>query len=166
VPADFAPETLGTIVQAEGYLQARLERNLDHDQATVWQMLTVPARLAQWLAPGEIELRHGGAVNLHFADSGTTIDSTVSACEPPRLLEYSWSDVGEPDRPVCWALASAGTGTSLSLTLRIPAEEDIARTCAGWEAHLAMLAAALDGAPIAFPFERFQAAREAYKLLA
>ena len=41
--------------------------------------------------------------------------------------------------------------------------EDIARTCAGWEAHLAMLQAALADAPIPFPFELFKATRETYK---
>jgi hypothetical protein len=49
------------------------------------------------------------------------------------------------------------------LTVRIPENEDIAKTCAGWEAHLAMLMAALEGAPISFPFEVFQAARAAYQ---
>jgi hypothetical protein len=49
------------------------------------------------------------------------------------------------------------------LTLRIPDNEDIARTCAGWDAHLEMLAAAMEGVPIKFPFERFKAAREAYR---
>jgi hypothetical protein len=51
------------------------------------------------------------------------------------------------------------------LTLRIPEDEDIARSCAGWEAHLMMLLAAIEGVPIKFPFERFQATREAYKAL-
>ena len=54
-------------------------------------------------------------------------------------------------------------GTRLTLTLRSPEDEDIARTCAGWEAHLMMLMAAIEGLPIKFPFDHFMTTREAYK---
>ena len=103
---------------------------------------------------------------LRFQDSGTVIDSSVSAADAPRLIEYSWSAPGEPLRPVRWELAARGGATQLVLTIRIPETEDIAKSCAGWEAHLQMLLAALDGAPIKFPFDRFKAARESYKTLA
>lgn len=54
-------------------------------------------------------------------------------------------------------------GTRLTLSLRSPEDEDIARTCAGWEAHLMMLMVAIEGLPIKFPFDHFMATREAYK---
>ncbi len=158
-------EKLGTINSVNGRYEARLERFLAHDQLVVWAMLTEPERIMEWLAPGEIELRKGGAAKLNFTDSGTVIDSTVSEFEPPSLLEYSWSSPGEPTRPVRWETAPVTGGTRLTLTLQIPEDEDIARSCAGWEAHLMMLLAAIEGVPIKFPFERFQATREAYKLI-
>jgi hypothetical protein len=37
--------------------------------------------------------------------------------------------------------------------------DDPARALAGWDAHLEMLAAALEGVPIKFPFQHFQAVR-------
>ena len=160
-PPDAA---LGTIRRAQGGFEARLERAIAHDQKSVWAMLTEPAKLPQWLAPGELSQTGGGRAVLHFQDSGTVIDSAVSAVDAPRLIEYSWSGPGEPVRPVRWELAARDGGTHLVLTLRIPETEDIAKSCAGWEAHLQMLLAALDGAPIKFPFDRFKAAREAYKL--
>ncbi len=156
-------EKLGTINSVNGRYEARLERFLAHDQLVVWAMLTEPERIMEWLAPGEIELRKGGAAKLNFTDSGTVIDSTVSEFEPPSLLEYSWSSPGKPTRPVRWETAPVTGGTRLTLTLQIPEDEDIARSCAGWEAHLMMLLAAIEGVPIKFPFERFQATREAYK---
>ncbi len=156
-------EKLGTINSVNGRYEARLERFLAHDQLVVWAMLTEPERIMEWLAPGEIELRKGGAAKLNFTDSGTVIDSTVSEFEPPSLLEYSWSSPGEPTRPVRWETAPVTGRTRLTLTLQIPEDEDIARSCAGWEAHLMMLLAAIEGVPIKFPFERFQATREAYK---
>ena len=62
-----------------------------------------------------------------------------------------------------WELTPEGDETRLDLTLSVPAGEDPGRACAGWEAHLEMLLAALEGVPIKFPFESFKAAREAYR---
>jgi len=140
-----------------------MTRVSDHPPAELWRMLTDPAKLPEWLAPGRIEPRVGGTARLDFPDSGTVIDSQVSAWDAGRTLEYSWSSPGEPARPVRWDIAPDGAGTHLTLTLRIPDGEDPSRACAGWEAHLQMLEAALEGVPIKFPFERFKAAREAYR---
>jgi hypothetical protein len=52
------------------------------------------------------------------------------------------------------------TGTQLTLVLSV--EEDIAGSCADWEAHLMMLQAAIEGVPIKFSFERFQVSRQSY----
>jgi uncharacterized protein YndB with AHSA1/START domain len=143
--------------------EATITRTFDHGAATLWAMLTDSARLPLWLAPGELALRKGGEAKLHFPESGINVDSLITAIDPPRLIEYSWSSFGQPWRPLRWEIALADGGAQLTLTLSIPDNEDIARTCAGWDAHLDMLAAALEGVPIKFPFERFKAAREAYK---
>jgi uncharacterized protein YndB with AHSA1/START domain len=150
--------------RVEGQVRALMRRRFDHLTVSVWSMLTDPARLPQWLAPGVIELRPGGAVRLDFADSGTVVDSTITAYVPGRLLEYSWSGPGEPARPVRWELTpDAEGGTVLTLTLGVPEGEDAGRACAGWQAHLEMLEAALEGVPIKFPFETFKSWRDAYR---
>ena len=156
---------LGTIKHVGNRFEARIERALEHDRQAVWSMLTDPSLLPQWLAPGDLSLRRGGAAKLNFPESGTNVDSVVTEVDPPRLIEYSWSSPGEPDRPLRWEAVATPGGTRLSLTLAIPDSEDIARTCAGWEAHMEMFAAAMEGVPIKFPFERFKAAREAYRAL-
>ncbi len=142
---------------------ARLSRVLDDDVERVWAALTEPQYLIQWLAPGEIELRPGGAARLNFTDSGIVIDSTVTAIEPLHLLEYSWSGPGEPDRPVRWEIQPEGEAVRLDLTLVLPADEDAGRACAGWAAHLEMLAAALAGVPMKFPLEIFKETQDAYR---
>lgn len=143
---------------------ARLQRLLDDTPPRVWAALTTPDILVQWLAPGEIDLRVGGAAKLNFVDSGIVIDSKVSAFEDGRLLEYSWSGPDQPLRPLRFELSPEGEATRLTLTLTEPASEDVGRSCAGFAAHLEMLAAALAGVPIKFPFETFKAARDAYRV--
>ena len=136
---------------------------LDNHLEAVWVALTEPAWLVLWLAPGEIELRVGGAAKLDFVESGAMIDSKVTAVEHQRLLEYSWSSPGDPLRPVRWELEPIGPTTLLTLRLSVPSNEDAARAAAGWTAHLEMLLTALIGVPTKFPFEVFMAARDAYR---
>lgn len=154
----------GRIVRrADGGFESRLERTYaGHDRDAVWRMLTDSASLAQWIAPGAIEPRKGGKAHINFQDSGIVIDSEVLAFDPPRVLAYSWSSAGQPLRPLRWELADAGDGTRLALTVGTPAGEDPAKACAGFEGHLEMLAAALEGVPIKFPFDVYKQARAAY----
>lgn len=158
-----AAEDLGVLDFFGDQAQATLTRVFDHPAPTVWAALTDPAKFVEWLAPGEIDLRTGGRARLNFEDSGIVIDSLVTAYEPGRRLDYSWSGPNDPIRPVSWKVDPEGGGARLTLTLELPASDDVARSCAGWEAHLEMLAAALEGVPIKFPFARFQATRAAYK---
>ena len=151
-----------TFTRRGDLVEARLSLLLDNHIEEVWSALTQPFLLAQWLAPGEIELHVGGAAKLQFVDSGIVIDSQVTAYKFQQVLEYSWSGPGEPVRPLRWELEPLGPITRLTLTLRLPADEDAGRAAAGWAAHLDMLAAALAGAPSKFPFAVFKAAQEAY----
>lgn len=155
----------GQIRRAGDGFEGRIERLFEQDRKTVWRMLTEPKSLAQWLAPGSIELRTGGAVHIDFADSGTTIESSVLDLDSPRLLVYSWSSGDQPERPLRWELTAVEEGTRLVLTVRVPAGEDVAKACAGFDAHLEMLAAALEGVPIRFPLDHFIEARRVYRAL-
>lgn len=144
-------------------MTVEIQRAFEAAAGQVWAALTEPQDLVQWLAPGMIEPRLGGAVRLDFADSGAIIDSLVCAYAPGRLLAYDWGGPNDPPRPLTWRIESEGDETRLTLTLVLPAKEDAARAAAGWAAHLEMLAAALAGVPIRFPFPYFQRARETYR---
>ncbi|MEB2310864.1 MAG: SRPBCC family protein [Sorangiineae bacterium] len=156
---------LGRLERRDQGFEGRLERVLAHPPAAVWRMLTEPSGLAKWLAPGTIELKEGGAVHIDFADSGRVIDSRVTECEPERLLVYSWSSGQEPERPMRWELAPAGEATRLTLTVTLPADDDAAKSCAGFDGHLEMLAAALEGIPVKFPFQIYKDARAGYQAM-
>ncbi len=159
--SDFNEEP-GTITHEDGRYIAVLTRYIGHSKEAVWAMLTEPGKFVDWLAPGEIELRTGGRASINFVDSGIVIDSEVKECREFEVLEYSWSSDGEPSRPVRYELAVKNNAVELTIILETPDDEDIARSCAGWEAHLMMLMAAIEGVPIKFPFERFQQTRGGY----
>ncbi|OJU92283.1 MAG: polyketide cyclase [Burkholderiales bacterium 66-5] len=156
---------LGTITPQGSGHQGRITRDFDHPPAKVWSMLTESALMAQWLSAGTIEQRLGGKVRIDFVDSGIVIDSEVTAFAAGALIEYSWSSGNEPQRPLRWALTPSASGTHLALTVGVPAGEDAAKACAGFEGHLEMLAAALEGVPIKFPFETYMKARTGYKAM-
>jgi uncharacterized protein YndB with AHSA1/START domain len=156
-------DELAELTLGPDFIVGRMTRRFDRAPGVVWRTMTDAESLPLWLAAGRIELKLGGAVRLAFEGSGAVIESEVLALEDGTMLEFSWSQPGEPLRPVRWDLASEGAGCQLTVTIKTPRGEDPGRACAGWEAHMAMLAAALAGAPISFPFEVFKAAREGYK---
>lgn len=153
----------GQVDVENGRVGVRLARMIDHTPETVWAMLTDSVHLARWLAPGFLDARKGGRVQLDFGNSGTPIDCTITACQPGRLLAYSWSSGDSPERPLTWALEPEGAGTRLSLTLLLPDDELVPIACAGWDAHLEMLMAALEGVSIHFPADRFRLARKHFE---
>lgn len=155
----------GRIRLEAGRVLVRLERVLEHPPEAVWNMLTDSVHLANWLAAGSLEAREGGRVQLDFGNSGMPIDCTITACRPHRLLSYSWSSGDAPERPLTWELLREGVCTRLCLTLSLPDDELVPIACAGWDAHLEMLVAALEGISIHFPAARFRAARSHFEKL-
>jgi uncharacterized protein YndB with AHSA1/START domain len=140
----------GTVQRRADGFQLRFERQLRHPMEQVWAALTDPAQLAQWLAPGEIELTKGGRVHLAFTDGDGVIDGRVTAIEPPRLLEFTWTDKGDDFGFVRWELGPGDGGARLVLTHTVP---EAARgfglpALAGWHSLLDQLAALLDRQPL------------------
>jgi uncharacterized protein YndB with AHSA1/START domain len=127
--------------------------------------LTDSDRLVEWLAPGEIELRPGGRAVLRFTNSGNVIESTVTAVEPPRLLEYGWTAEDGDFGSVRWELSPAEGGTRLVLMHTVPesASSFGPSALAGWQTHLEQLAAVMDGSPIPWSLDRWQVLHEQYE---
>lgn len=153
-------EEYGVLIRANGYVTAVMERQVDVSVEDAWSMLSEESNRVKWLAPGTIDLVQGGRAKLDFKDSYITVDSEVTACEAPGLLEFSWSGVDEPMRLIRFLLKSTDAGCKIHLEVCIPEDEVVARSCAGWEAHLTMMQTALAGVSTKFPLDRFQACRE------
>jgi uncharacterized protein YndB with AHSA1/START domain len=160
--SDDIGEIKGSVWREGTRTAIRLGRAFDHAPEVVWDMLTNPVQLAKWLAPGVFEAKAGGRIQLDFGSSGTPIDGYVQACEPNELLVYSWSAGEAPERPLRWELSGDNGTTQLTLTILLPGDDLIAIACAGWDAHLEMLTAALEGISISFPAARFRQARDVF----
>ena len=154
----------GTVHErADGY-QLRFERHLAQPVEQVWAALTDPAQLAQWLAPGKIELTLGGRVYLAFTDGDGVIDGRVTAFAPPRLLEFTWTDQDNDFGFVRWELMADDGGTRLVLTHTVP---EAARAfglpaLAGWHTLLEQLVALLDGQLVPSAPNRWQELHDHY----
>jgi uncharacterized protein YndB with AHSA1/START domain len=125
----------------------RFERMCPGPAERVWDYLTRPDLLATWLADGELELRVGGYVELHFdaetvglghARSSPVISGVVTRCQAPDSLSFYWTDAMTISN-VIFELERRGSEVLLLLThARLP--KSVLPTCsASWHAHLDIL---------------------------
>lgn len=136
------PASADAILQdSQGRPALRFERLFDHPPDRVWLALTQPDQLHRWHpSPFELEPRVGGVVSFLPPEGNAFGDGRVTACEPPRLLAYSW---GEDD--LRWELEPRDGGTHLILTHTFEDRLKAARDAAGWDLCLGALAGALAG---------------------
>jgi uncharacterized protein YndB with AHSA1/START domain len=142
----------------------RFERLLAGPIERVWSYLTDPEKRGTWLAAGPIEPRIGGQVELVFHNSELTADDDppppkyaqyagesrmrgrVTACDPPRLLAYTWSESSGEDSEVTFELSPRGGEVLLVLThRRLATRADLLGVAGGWHTHLGILADRLAG---------------------
>lgn len=143
----------------------RFERVLPGPIERVWAYLTEPAKRARWLAAGPMDLVPGGRVELRFHNSqlsGTdepvperwrredrgTVHGRVLACDPPRLLTFSWDEDSDEPSEVTFELTEKGDEVHLVLThRRIGDGSMLLCVASGWHTHLVFLAEELSGTP-------------------
>ena len=143
----------------------RFERLLPGPIERVWAYLTEPEKRERWLAGGEMELRVGGRVELRFRHAdlspvaaptperfaasadGSSVPGTVTACDPPRRLAFTWAEGGDRWSEVTFELEAVGDGVRLTVTHRRLGDEPAvwANVAGGWHTHLAILEDRLHG---------------------
>jgi uncharacterized protein YndB with AHSA1/START domain len=127
--------------------QLRVEWTINAPTARVWESLTTPSHLAQWLGKlvsGEISSESSFAVD---HGDGYQCDSTVVECEPFRALSYSWKFPDEPHTELSWNLLSSDNRTTLTLT-HSGLSELLTSYRDGWPVHLTFLEASTLGTPL------------------
>ena len=146
---------------ADGVYDLRFERRYALPIETVWAALTEPARLSDWLALAEVDLRLGGVIALEWPQMGDRNDGLIVALEPPRLLAYTWSEPdGAPGSVVRWALSETPDGCRLMMTHTLLRAAHLLDVGTGWHTLLDDLpAAAARPRPRPWTAERIRAGR-------
>jgi uncharacterized protein YndB with AHSA1/START domain len=121
-------------------LGIRFERIFDHPVSRVWEALTEPGHLAQWLAPAVIKGGAGGTISLQL--TGGTMGGRILQWKEDLLLEYMWHN----GTVVRWELLPEGKGrTRLVFTHTHIQDTQLLDAAKGWHYHLDMLSFLLEG---------------------
>jgi uncharacterized protein YndB with AHSA1/START domain len=94
------------------------EAALPQPQDVVWQALTDPAVLAEWMYPNDFEPRVGHRFTFRVppnpkVDFDGTVRCEVLECAPPSTLAYSWAGGAVAGTQVRYRLEPDGDGTRL-----------------------------------------------------
>ena len=138
----------GVIRRTDDGYEIVFVRRLKRPIGKVWTALTVPERIADWLAAATIEpdLRLGAKLSLRFSEGDYRMAGEIIALDPPRLIAWTWPDrMGQPNPSVVrFELEPDGGGCVLTLRnsghgLPEPGQ------MAGWHTHLEGLEGSADG---------------------
>jgi uncharacterized protein YndB with AHSA1/START domain len=103
-----------------------VEKVLPYPAEKIWHMLTASELISKWLMPNDFATVVGHRFNFRTRPIGNfdgVVHCEVLACEPPRLLRYSWcggSDVDPAkgsrlDTEVTWTLTPVAGGTHVRM---------------------------------------------------
>jgi uncharacterized protein YndB with AHSA1/START domain len=141
----------------------RIERTLPGPIEKVWDYLTDSKKRGEWLAPGPMDLRVGGRVELRFhhadltphnetvpekyksMEKGHTVIGTVTRCEPPTALAYTWNEEPEGASEVTFELSARGAEVLLVITHRRLDARLMTSVAAGWHTHIGILIDKMSG---------------------
>jgi uncharacterized protein YndB with AHSA1/START domain len=170
----------GAVQEIDGRYVLRFERHFSHPVEKVWDALTRPERMVEWLGDAEIhvELVEGGRLSTRTTGPTELVEAiiqeagedalvnqdTVLRVEPPSLFEHTFG--GDPGSIARWELQRDGDGCRLTLTHTEPPGFDGAhrpRDLAGWHVLLEQLGEALDGKHHTWRKERWEELRDHYK---
>ncbi|MFD8146297.1 SRPBCC domain-containing protein [Streptomyces sp. NPDC059708] len=128
----------------------RFELHVPYAYEALWPVLTTGDGLWTWLAEARVlERRLGGAVTLHWPDSGATETGEITAWDTERVVEYTLSGQGR----IRFHLEPVGTDSTVIRFLDERGGDDAERldALAGWHDHFELLEAALSGHPAHWP---------------
>jgi uncharacterized protein YndB with AHSA1/START domain len=103
-----------------------VEKVLPYGAEKIWRALTTQGMIAKWLMPNDFVPQVGHRFNFRTRPMGDwdgVVHCEVLACEPPRLLRYSWkggtdtdlAKVSRLDTDVTWTLTPVDGGTHVRM---------------------------------------------------
>ena len=103
-----------------------VEKVLPYSAERIWRTLTTQDLIARWLMPNDFVPQVGHRFSFRTRPMGDwdgVVHCEVLACDPPRLLRYSWkggsdtdlSKVSRLDTDVTWTLTPVDGGTHVRM---------------------------------------------------
>ncbi|WP_170416111.1 SRPBCC family protein [Ruegeria atlantica] len=125
-------------------LRLTLKEFYPHPVETVWQALTDPVAIAEWLMPCDFRPNVGHRFSIRGAATNNwrgLTECVVIEVEPPRRMVWQWvsADIPEPTR-VCFELEPVDGGTQLTMShIGMTTQADIESLSQGWPMKLKQL---------------------------
>ncbi|SEP81237.1 Uncharacterized conserved protein YndB, AHSA1/START domain [Devosia sp. YR412] len=135
-------DALGEFTRQGDHIDVHFERFYPRPVNTVWSALTQPERLADWMGAAYVEPRVGGRFEL-MVGGPHPMTGRVRVWDPPKVLEFSWSNTHAPDSVVRYELQRQGEGTRLIFTHQGMPYVNSALMLPGWHDFLEHLGSAL-----------------------
>ncbi|MFC3862289.1 SRPBCC domain-containing protein [Deinococcus antarcticus] len=116
--------------------EVHIERVLPAPPERVWQAISNPAEVSQWLTPTEMTPGAGGHISHYFENDDHVREGKILIWDEPCTLEYQWIFKGEEPSILRFDLAPHPQGTLLTLRHRLLPTHLTGEYRAGWLAHL------------------------------
>jgi len=151
-PVNFS-DKYGRLEQTATTSRIVFERILHHPSARVWDAITIPEKISQWLSPNhhasntKLDLKVGGAVSLQLMMA--KIHGTITKLESKTLLEIEFSD----NMIIRWELYGINANKcKLVFINEFPTGKSISTdfipSITGWHAYMDFLEITISGAGI------------------
>jgi len=131
-------QDLGTYERRGDHVDVCFERIYPRAPERVWQALTDPERLADWMGASRVEPRVGGAFET-MLDGPYPSTGTVSVWDPPNALEFTWSNGHSPDATIRYELTPHAAGTRVVFTHSHMPHASIMLMLPGWHTYFVRL---------------------------
>ncbi|MDF2498729.1 SRPBCC domain-containing protein [Arthrobacter koreensis] len=155
------PVPEGRIERTAGGWVLAFDKQLDYPAAHIWDVLTNPRKVEQWLGPVHPDWELGKEYTLEKGGSG--VSGTVLQLNPRSALQISWDDELGEESVLDWQVLESDGGCLLKFRAHSDTPDFLAEGSAGWQGIMGAFAAVAAGNP---PPEQepgdWQALRDAY----
>ncbi|MFZ3416471.1 SRPBCC domain-containing protein [Arthrobacter sp. 3Tela_A] len=128
----------------DGWVLA-FDKQLDYPTAHIWDVLTNPQKVEQWLGPIHPDWELGKEYTLEKGGSG--VSGTVLQLNPRSSLQISWDDELGEESVLDWQVLESDGGSLLTFRAHSDTADFLAEGSAGWQGIMGAFAAVAAGNP-------------------
>lgn len=148
-PTIFLSNHFGTFRRTGEIYDIIFERHFNYPVQEVWEAITHPNKLGQWLGETTIDLKEQGDITILM--QGMAINGKILKLQEQSLLEYTWTSKSFPGdlSVVRWELfKETDNSCRLKFTERLVAPHYLTAAGPGWHYILDTLSMVLEGKPV------------------